>query len=271
MISIIIPVYNQHDMTYECIQRIREHTTNCEIIIVDNGSNPPAKIPFTGFIECKVIRNKKNEGFPVAVNQGIKASSGEVIILLNNDALVTPGWARRLTDRLNPFRNSWDGVYNGFDIVGPVTNYVAGVQRVNIDPYNNVDELDQSAIAWAKEVEDGVMDVNFIIGFCMAFTRALYDKIGPFDESLWPCSGEEIDFCLRARQAGYSVGVIAGCYVHHEGSQTFKTMDVDYEALCKRNDAHLAETWGEGFWLKQLRNREEEEEKEEARIEGAIL
>ncbi|OPX99510.1 MAG: putative glycosyltransferase EpsH [Syntrophorhabdus sp. PtaB.Bin047] len=240
MLSIVIPVFNQHDMTHECITAIRETTQDCEIIIVDNGSDPAFRAPFTGFIGLTIIRNEKNEGFPVAVNQGIRAAQGEIVCLLNNDVIVTPGWSEKLTAALDEF-----------SIVGPMTNYVAGIQKAHTANYTNKDELNDAAHEWAQNVGDEVQEVNFVIGFCMAFKRALFDELGDFDESLWPCSGEEIDFCLSAREAGHRVGIVAGCYVHHEGSQTFKAMDADYEAICKRNDAHLAEKWGKDFWMRQ--------------------
>jgi len=241
MISIVIPVFNQHDMTQECIDAIRETTQDCEIIIVDNGSAAPIKQPFTGFIETRVIRNEKNKGFPVAVNQGIREANGDTIALLNNDVILTPGWAERLQYHLDTF-----------SIVGPLTNFCAGLQRAQIEDYENRDELFKTSAALSEECDGEAEEVNFVIGFCMAFKKSLFDEIGPFDESLWPCSGEEIDFCLKARSAGHRVGIAHDVYVHHEGSQTFKQMDVDYEAICKRNDAHLAERWGNSWgWDKQ--------------------
>lgn len=236
MFSIVIPVFNQHDMTQECIDAIRENTQDCEIIIVDNGSTPPIKKPFTGFIETRVIRNEENKGFPVAINQGIRAAKGETIILLNNDCVVTPGWADGLLAHLNE---------GNVHIVGPVTNFAAGLQRVQIESYGNKEELNKAAAALSEECAGEMEEVNFVIGFCMAFKRSLFEEIGPFDESLWPCSGEEISFCLKARAAGYKIGIAHDVYVHHEGSQTFKAMDVNYEEICKRNDAHLAEKWGD--------------------------
>src|SRR5512139_3623441 len=98
MLSIIIPVVNQHEMTLECITAIREQTEDCEIILIDNGSNPPIQKPYIGFIDAAVIRNEENRGFPAAVNQGIKAAKGDAVILLNNDVIVTPGWASMLAD-----------------------------------------------------------------------------------------------------------------------------------------------------------------------------
>lgn len=244
MISIIIPVFNQHDMTEECITAVRENTQGYELIIVDNGSEPPIKPPFTGFIETTLIRNEENKGFPIAVNQGIRAAKGDVIILLNNDVIVTPGWAEKLA-----------GWLDEFDIIGPVTNYCAGLQRVTLPVYQSRDGLNEVAEEQAEAEEGHAEEVNWIIGFCMAFPKALFDQLGPFDESLWPCSGEEIDFCLRARAAGHRVGIAHDVYVHHSGSQTFNDLQaagqINYVEICKRNDEHLAKKWGPDFFSRQ--------------------
>ena len=245
MISIVIPVYGQAEMTHECINAVRECTQgDYEFVIIDNGSVPPFKPPFTGFNETILIRNEENKGFPVAINQGIRAASGEIIILLNNDVIVTPGWAERLT--------SW---LDDFSIIGPVTNYCAGMQKVTIPFYDNLDELNKEAEAWAEECTEEPQEVNWVIGFCMVFKKSLFNEIGPFDESLWPCSGEEIDFSFRAREAGHKIGVARDVYVHHEGSQTFndmhKTGQINYVEMAVRNDKHLAKKWGWGFWERQ--------------------
>lgn len=244
MKSIVVAIHNQHEFSDIAIRAVLEHTSDCEIIVIDNGSEPAFTPPFSGFIETRVIRNKTNLGFPVAVNQGIRAAKGETIILLNNDVIVTDKWSEKLLAGLDEF-----------SIVGPVCNYAAGIQGVEVRPYQSVDGLNKSAGEWAEVYGKAVQDVNFVIGFCMAFPRALFDEIGPFDESLWPCSGEEIDFCLKARAAGHRIGVVLGCYVHHEGSQTFKDMQdagqLQYDEICARNDAHLAEKWGADFWKKQ--------------------
>jgi GT2 family glycosyltransferase/predicted SAM-dependent methyltransferase len=248
MISIIIPVYNRHEMSHECIQAVMENTEHgtYEIIVIDNGSEPVFVPQFSGFVEIRVIRNEENKGFPVAVNQGIKEAKGDIIILLNNDVIVTPGWAECLIKQLEQY-----------DIVSPVTNYAAGIQKVIVETYNNIEQLNTVAESYHQEHEGDSENVNFVIGFVMVFRKSLYDEFGPFDESLWPSSGEEIDFCFKAVEAGYKVGVAFDVYVHHEGNQTFNDLAdaglLDYKKLCDRNDKHLAEKWGEDFWNNQIR------------------
>lgn len=232
MISIIIPAYNKHEMTQECIDSVVRKTDDYEIVLVDNGSEPP--------IDNADIRNEENLGFPVAVNQGIRASKGDVIVLLNNDVIVTPDWDVNLLSALG-----------NYDIVGPMTNYCAGIQKVTLPCYHDELELDKQAMGWSLNHNGETKDVNWVIGFCMAFRRSLWDDIGPFDESIWPCSGEEIIFCLDAKKKGYKVGVAMDCYVHHFGSQTFNIMDVDYDDVCRKNDINIASKHSNDFWINQ--------------------
>jgi len=236
MISVIIPVVNQHEMTAECLEAVRECTTSYELIVVDNGSDPP--------VAGATIRNEKNLGFSVAANQAMKQAKGDVVVLLNNDCVVTPGWDDRLAKYLEEF-----------SIVGPMTNYAIGCQRVSAPMYEDKEDLYVVAQDWGEKYKGQVQEVNWLIGFCMMFRRSLLDDIGWLDDSMWPCTGEEIDFCMRARAAGHKVGVVKECYVHHHGSVTFDEMDeqkvIDYQEIVDRNNEHLKQKW-EGWDTKQL-------------------
>lgn len=250
MISIIIPVYNQHEMTKQCIDSIVKNTDDYEIIVVDNGSSPSIEewyhtTKYADWIWIKAIRNETNLGFPMAVNRGIRAAKGDIICLINNDTVVTPGWLKGLTDALE----------SGYDIVGPMTNYVAGLQKASTALYEDEETLSLATKEWSEKNKGAVQEVNFVIGFCMVFKKTLFEKLGDFDESMWPCSGEEIDFCFRCREAGGKIGIIRDVYIHHYGSQTFGAMQsagtINYQTICKKCDAHLEKKWGGGFWEKQ--------------------
>lgn len=244
MLSIIIPILNQHEMSTECIQAVMEGTIGYEIIVIDNGSDPPFYPPFSGFNEIQVIRNEENLGFPAAVNQGLRAAKGDVIILLNNDVIVSPNSLNRLADRLDTF-----------DVVGPTTNFCAGMQKVQIPSYQSKEELDKEIEYLYESSRGEAEEVNWIIGFCMVFKISVWKAVGDFDTTLWPCTGEEIDFCFRAKEKGFKIGIARDIYVHHEGSVTFKDMEnagqLKYAEICERNDKHLAEKWGDNFLNRQ--------------------
>ena len=247
MLSIVIPIWNQHEMTEDCITAIRENTNalDYELILIDNGSEPPIKKPFTGPMETRLIRNEKNLGFPAAANQGIRAATGDIVILMNNDIVVTPGWEQLMC--------SWIGE---FSIVAATTNYSAGIQAQTVNAYESIDELNDAARDCIERNEGHFQEVNFVMPFCAAIDKALFDEIGLFDESLWPCSGEDIDFCFRARQAGHRIAVAFEVYVHHHGSVTLNAMaaagEIDYSELLDRNDSHIADAWGKDFWENQV-------------------
>jgi len=247
MLSIIIPVYNQYEMTCECLKAIRDNTENYEIILIDNGSSPALSFlsDFDWKPYDKIIRNEENLGFPAAINQGIKEATGDIICLLNNDVMVTPDWAAHLINKLDKY-----------DIIGPMANYCAGLQQVIIPVYQDQQQLNKQAIIWRDSQKVPVIEVNWIIGFCMLFKKSLSDEIGDFDDTLWPCSGEEIDFCLRAKAKGYKVAIIRDVYVHHYGSCTFAEMQergmIQYNQVCTRNDDHLSKKWGPKVFHQEL-------------------
>ena len=248
MISIVVPVYNNLSMTADCLKAIRANTKDYEIIVVDNGSDP--EFPWGSTDDPAIIRNETNLGFPVAVNQGIKAAKGDVIVLLNNDVICAQGWSERLLAHLD-----------SYSIVGPCTNYCAGMQQVTIPVYQDEQEFNVQAEKWAETHKGKSAEVNWVIGFCMAFKKSLFDEIGPFDESIWPCSGEEVDFCMKAKATGKKIGIARDVYVHHEGSQTFRAMEkaglVDYQESCNKNDRHLEKKWGKGVFVQSIEKPED--------------
>ena len=249
MISIIVPVYNNLPMTMDCLNSIKSNTRegSYEVIVVDNGSDPSFQCP--PWAKFAYLRNETNLGFPIAVNQGIKAAKGEVIVLLNNDCIVSQGWLERLLYHLD-----------SYSIVSPVTNYCAGMQLVTIPVYQDEQEFYREAEKWSESHTGESQEVNWIIGFCMAFKKSLWEEIGPFDESLWPCSGEEIIFCLESKKRGYKVAIARDIYIHHFGSQTLNEMNesgqINYLELCNRNDKHIAELYGDD-WIYQNIERSE--------------
>jgi GT2 family glycosyltransferase len=207
--SIVIPTCNQLDFLQNCISSLRKHTDMpYEIIVVDNASTDGTaewcrkeKIPF--------ISLPRNEGFSVACNKGLLLSSGDTLVLLNNCTLVTHGWLSNLSAAL----------YSGSDvgIVGPVTNNASGSQQVHYS-FENIDEFQRIAEDVNVSNPDNWKQVDKIVGICFVFHRELMDKIGLLDERIPPGHYEYDDFCLRARNAGYSLLVCHDTLIYHEGS-----------------------------------------------------
>ena len=96
--SVIIPNYNGEKYLKSCLESLKNQTmTDYELIIVDNASKDNwEKIVLSEYSTAKVIKLSQNHGFARAVNEGIRASSGEYVLLLNNDTCVDPEFIEKL-------------------------------------------------------------------------------------------------------------------------------------------------------------------------------
>ena len=109
-VSIVIAVLNQVDYTRRCLDSLRANTDiPHEIIIIDNGSSDGSD-GVCAAAGCRVIRNEENVGCARAWNQGIRAARFPLIVIMNNDIIVPPGWLRALVE-------FWQRA--GFDLISP--------------------------------------------------------------------------------------------------------------------------------------------------------
>ena len=238
--SIIILAFNEIEYTKKCVKSIRKHTPEPhEIIFVDNGSTDGTvkwlKTLTQENKNYKLIENKQNLGFAKGCNQGIEASRGEFILLLNNDVVVAEGWLSGLLDCLQHAPDA--------GIVGPMTNNISGPQQVNDDAYRSVDYLDKYAAQFREKYRHRRIPLRRIVGFCMLFKRALAEQIGMLDESFGTGNFEDDDFCLRAALAGYKNYIAGDVFIHHYGSRSFIGNKIDYSAAMSGNRKIIEKKW----------------------------
>ena len=132
--SIIIVTFNQVEFTQQCVESVRRMTDEpYELIFVDNGSTDGTVAYLESVGAARVIRNQVNRGFPAAVNQGIAVATGDRVLLLNNDTIVTTGWLGRMIATLE--RDPKIG------LVGPCSNFVGSEQQVDVN-YDSLAGLD---------------------------------------------------------------------------------------------------------------------------------
>jgi GT2 family glycosyltransferase len=224
--SIIIPSYNRLDLLQRCVSSIRQHTKSpYELIIVDNASTDGTS-EWCRRENLIFISLPRNEGFPIACNKGLRLSSGDILVLLNNDTVVTPNWLTNMIAALN--------CHSDVGIVGPVTNYASGSQQVHY-PFGDLAEFQRIA------AEVNVLDsskwkrVERIVGICFVFQRSLMEKIGYLDERFSPGHYEDDDFCLL---------VCHDSLIYHEGSASFKREgEEQQQQLVERNYRKFIEKW----------------------------
>ena len=241
-VSIVVLAYNNLEATTRpCVESILNVKTgmNYEIIIVDNASGDDTAAYMTQLAEkhdnVKIKINESNLGYAGGNNVGISEATGDFIILLNNDTLVTDYWLEKL---LVPFKDESVG------LVGPVTNS-AGNEQCLFWP--DIDE--QNFISLTSEycaVQTGrSYETNRLGFFCVAMKASLVSLIGVLDEGFGLGMFEDDDFCLRVLNAGLKLIIVEDCFVFHQGSSSFKQLSKDvFSDLFQKNREYLFQKHG---------------------------
>jgi GT2 family glycosyltransferase/cyclopropane fatty-acyl-phospholipid synthase-like methyltransferase len=235
--SIVILTYNKLEYTRLCIESVRKHTKSdsYEIIVIDNHSTDGTVDWLEKQEDITVIANEDNLGFPKGCNQGIEIATGDNILLLNNDTIVTHNWLTKLVSCL----------YRSEDIgaVGPVTNNCSYYQTIPIK-YDSIDEMQKFAIEYNHSNSSLWEERTKLIGYCMLIKKSVVKQVGLLDEMFTPGNYEDDDYSLRIRQAGYKVMLCKDTFIHHFGSVSFRESTYSYSDLMNRNRLKFLEKWG---------------------------
>ena len=239
--SIVVVTYNNLALTRLCLESIVRSTDypNYEVIVVDNNSTDGTpdylRQMAAQYRQIQIILNCENRGFASANNQGIALSTGERIVLLNNDTIVPRGWLSRLLRHLdNP----------AIGLVGPVTNFAGNESKVDVD-YQTLGEMEAFAdgLMWANEGR--IADIHMLAMFCVAFRRDTYERVGPLDEQFGIGMFEDDDYSLRIKKSGMRVVCAADVFVHHVGQAAFKKLieNGEYDSLFDENRRRYESKW----------------------------
>ncbi|WP_138496623.1 glycosyltransferase family 2 protein [Paenibacillus pinistramenti] len=234
--SIIIPTYNGLHLLARCLDSIRKFTeVPYEIIVVDNGSTD-GTAEYCERQKVRLIALPQNEGFPKAANKGLAIASGEQMLLLNNDCVVTPRWLSQMLTALHSSEHT--------GIVGPVTNYASGRQQIETG-LGGIAELLEYAEGHNHSDPAKWAEVRRLVGLCFLFKRSLYEQIGPLDEGFSPGHYEDDDYCYRAVQRGFRLLICGDTFIYHQGSVSFRQEHPQgWKELIERNRRRFIEKWG---------------------------
>lgn len=216
--SIITIATNGLEHTMACVKSIFINTKDYELIIVNNNSNDGTKAWLhefcAGMENVTILNTERKYNFSEANNLGYQIATGEYIIFLNNDTIVTEDWAERMHAHFVnvPMKN--------IGMVGPVSSMSNGKQMVGI----------QDSEQWHAQHRTRWIHTGVLYGWCMMIPKhVLIDIIEDgmvFDER-FQNSHEDNDLCLRIQNAGYKLIIAYDTYIYHKGQGTLsQTMSV---------------------------------------------
>ena len=222
--DIVVPVYKGLEETRTCLESVLAGTsvTPFRLVIVNDASPEPEITAYLHELQGRdsrvhLLENPVNVGFVVSVNRALQECSERDVVLLNSDTEVAGDWLDRLrraaaSDRraatVTPFSNSAE-----------ICSYPRMCEDNPLPTDLDTAGLDR---LFAAANAERVIEIPTAVGFCMFIRRRCLHQIGPFDtEHFGRGYGEENDFCMRARKAGWRHLLAMDVFVHHAGGVSF--------------------------------------------------
>lgn len=230
-LSVLIVNYNAGAFLERCLASLRAHLSEIphEVCLVDNASSDGSLVRVRArFPGVQIIENSKNLGFAAAINQGLRETTGTYVLWLNPDTELLDSGFLTLLNYLD--------VNPTLGVLGPQLINPDGRRQLScrsfpsyrtafFHRYALLTRLLPSNPFSKKYLHtdwgtDRIRETDWVSGACLLHRRAVSDKLGGLDE-LFFMYCEDVDFCLRARQAGWSTGYHPDARaLHHIGTSS---------------------------------------------------
>jgi GT2 family glycosyltransferase len=246
--SVLLLAHNRAELTLACIKSLvsRKGSVPLEIILVDNGSTDETRDLLGLFRGLTVLRNRHNVGYPRGVNQAARRAQAEYLLLLNNDALVLGRGIETAVGFL-------DAVPRAGAVGGKILLLDGSLQEAGCSVRED---------GWTRQHGRGwpPSDIRFSfpreVDYCSAAflltRRRLFRDLGGLDEAFSPGYFEDVDYCVRLRQAGHRVVYLPDiATVHYENATSASLLDL--HGLCVRNHARFVAR--HAGWLRSQQER----------------
>lgn len=207
-VDVVILTWNDGDLLAAAIDSaLASEGVEVNVIVVDNGSDPPATVPNDP--RMTLHRNDANRGVAPARNQGAALGSAPFVCFLDSDARLLPAALERL---LEPLLGEADVALSAPVFVDQAAEASAGRAPSLTDKALRLLDVRDSYRSVAGE--GPCWDVDFAIGACQLVRRSEFEAAGGFDETYF-YGPEDVDLCLRLREAGSRVVQVGGAACHH--------------------------------------------------------
>jgi len=233
LVSLIVLNWNGRQHLAYCLPSLlATDYTPYEIIVVDNASTDNS-VAFVreNFPNVRVMVNERNLGFSAGMNVGLRATQGEIVVLLNNDIEVRPGWLHALVHAMTSDET--------VGIAGCKVYYPDGETLQHVGATLNYPLMTSHHYGYQEQdrgQHDEMRQVDYVTGAALAIKREVLDRIGYLDEGFF-LYYDDPDLCYRARQAGYKVLCVPQAVIlHHETATNVKG---SYFTLCHYHRSRL--------------------------------
>lgn len=218
IVDVVILAWNDGELLDSAVaSALASVGVDVTVTVVDNGSDEP--VPPHPDPRVTVARSDHNLGVAAGRNRGVRLGKAPVVCILDSDARLEPECLGRLAEEL---------------LSAPEIGLVAPV-FVGQAPEDSGGRAPGLAVKAARALnlradyrssrspEDRAWDVDFAIGACQMFRRAAYEAVDGIDERYF-YGPEDVDFCLRLREAGNRVRQVGDAACHHPPRRRFRNL-----------------------------------------------
>lgn len=248
-VTVVIPSYQDAKLVAQLVAKIRQTTggNRVRIIVADDASGPEHLAALRRLDGIEVVSGEHNAGFSTNVNRGLRATDPrDDVVLLNSDVVPLRDWLACL--QYAAARGSNVGIVGAKLLYPDNRVQYAGTIR-NSDAPEWFDHRYRF-----KPADWGPADVAgptlAATGACMYIVRGVLDQVGLFDEE-YGMGYEDVDYCLRAWQAGYQVVYASSAQLHHHESLTRGTSVGERE---RKSQRVFWRRWGAFFDERRILN-----------------
>ncbi|WP_172191644.1 glycosyltransferase family 2 protein [Actinomyces faecalis] len=220
-ISIIIPFYGDPTPVLELINLIQDDVGEVAEIIVSDDCSPR---PFPQVRGVRVVRRQKNSGFAAAVNAGVKEAKGDLLLVLNSDIEIDPGFIKRLVGAATPWLPAVvsvpvltkDGAQSWSGRKFPRTSHYVVEWLLPLVRMRHHRWLHEAV--GHDTMADGSRDevVDWAMGALLLIPTSVFRSVQGLDEGFYMYC-EEVDFQRRLRRIGIPSVILKDLFVTHEG------------------------------------------------------
>jgi len=250
LVSIVVLAHNKVEHTRRCFEGlIRSSYRPFEIVAVDNGSTEPIPELFAEFapkaaaagVAFRPTRLADNLGAVTGRNRALEQVAGDYVVFLDNDIVPrTRSWLERLRAELDG--DPAMGIV-GPKLIYPFPPFVIQFAGGAVSPTGWVQFCGRGEPNDAPEW-NAPRDVQCLISACWMMPRRLVDELGPLDEQFNPLQFEDIDYCYRARAAGYRVRYLPSVEMYHfENVTSDGTSSINYTYVTIKNGMKFKRKW----------------------------
>lgn len=243
-VSIIIPVYNHFDHTYNCLKSIAalQENTSFEVIVVDDCSTDDTPDLIKNVTGITYHRQLENGGFIESCNTGAKMAAGEYLMFLNNDTVVYDGWLDALCDVFDRFD---DAGLVGSQLIYPNDQLQEAGGIVFSDASGwNYGRLGNKDEPWYNHVRE----VDYCSGASILISSELFTELGYFDERYKPAYYEDTDLAFAVRSIGKKVYLQpASKITHFEGISSGTDLTAGMKKYQVVNQTKFKEKWADAL------------------------